>query len=380
MRTDGAVDEGRRNPAGIDPDVFLRERYQHDASRRRTLNAYYAIKPLLPRGVQIRARRLRARRAGRGFPAWPIEPLLVEHQQALLRLRMAEQAVTRLPLVNLWPDGRRFAVVVTHDVESAAGVENIPAVLEVEARFGVVSSWNFVAEWYPIAAGTFERVRDAGGEIGLHGIRHDGRLFSDRTSFERSLTAIRRYMSDWDAVGFRSPSLHRNSDWMAELGCLYDSSFPDTDPFEPQPGGCCSILPYFLDTIVELPVTMVQDHTLWEILQEPTIDIWRRKADWLIANGGLINVLVHPDYVLTPARLESYAQLLAYLRDAIDKHAGWHALPRDVASWWTARTRMRVLADQDGHRVVNDGPVGEWGDRATLAWASDRDGVMHIDV
>jgi hypothetical protein len=380
VRTDGAIEEGRRDPAGIDPDVFLRERYREHASRRRALNAYYAIKPLLPRRLQITARRLHARRALPAFPAWPIEPMLVEHQQALLRRRLSEESLTRLPLVNLWPDARRFAVIVTHDVESSAGVENISAVLELEARYGVISSWNFVAEWYPIPAGTFELVRGAGCEIGVHGIRHDGLLFRDRASFESLLPTIHRYLRDWEAVGFRSPALHRNPDWMAELGCLYDSSFPDTDPFEPQPGGCCSILPYFLDTIVELPVTMAQDHTLWEILRQSNIDLWRRKGDWLIANRGLVNVLVHPDYVSSPARLELYAQLLGYLREQVEDQAGWHALPREVASWWQARAQMRVAQEQAGYRIVHDGPVGAWAERATLAWASECDGMMHVDV
>ena len=66
---------------------------------------------------------------------------------------------------------------------------------------------------------------------------------------------------------------HRNADWMPELGCLYDSSFPDTYPFEPQAGGCCSIFPFFLGDLVELPITLVQDHTMWEILRHDAMDL-----------------------------------------------------------------------------------------------------------
>src|ERR1700690_4080785 len=345
MRHD-ALKAERPSPAAIDPDFYLYERYRAPASQRRALNAYYAVKPLLPRRLQIAARRMYAKRERPAFPAWPIEPLLVEHEHERLRRSLAEGALARLPLVNYWPDGRRFAVVMTHDVESSAGVENIAAVLELERRHSVVSCWNFVAEWYPIPAATFDLVRDAGGEIGLHGIKHDGRLFGDRVSFETELPAIHRYMSDWGVVGFRSPALHRNPDWMGELGCLYDSSFPDTDPYEPQPGGCCSIFPFFLGELVELPITMVQDHTLWEILRRPTIDLWQVKGDWVIANHGLINVIVHPDYVRSPQRLELYARLLGYLRERIDAQGGWHALPREVASWWRNRAEMSVVVEQ----------------------------------
>ena len=110
-------------------------------------------------------------------------------------------------------------------------------------------------------------IRAKGCEIGLHGIKHDCKLFESRASFEAELPKIHRYLREWQAVGFRSPATHRNADWMPELGCLYDSSFPDTDPFEPQGGGCCSIFPFFLGDLVELPITLVQDHTMLEILR-----------------------------------------------------------------------------------------------------------------
>ena len=176
------------------------------------------------------------------------------------------------------------------------------------------------------------------------------------------------------------PALHRNADWMAELGCLYDSSFPDTDPYEPQPGGCCSILPYFLGSLVELPVTLVQDHTLWEILREPDIQLWRRKADWIIANHGLINVIVHPDYVDSPQRLELYARLLSYLREQVAAHNGWHALPREVASWWRARAGMAVAGEGEAASIVAGEDSDGWLPRAGIAWASARDGGIAIDV
>ena len=50
---------------------------------------------------------------------------------------------------------------------------------------------------------------------------------------------------------------------MPRLGFEYDSSYTDTDPYEPQPGGCCSYLPYFNESLVELPITLPQDHTVF---------------------------------------------------------------------------------------------------------------------
>jgi hypothetical protein len=234
-------------------------------------------------------------------------------------------------------------------------------VMEVERRHGFVSSWNFVAEWYPIERGLFDYIRLSGGEIGLHAIKHDGKLFESRANFEADLPKIHRYMREWQAVGFRSPATHRNADWMPELGCLYDSSFPDTDPFEPQPGGCCSILPYFLGEMVELPITLVQDHTLFEVLRTRSIEHWTQKSDWIIRNHGLINLNTHPDYLDTPERLRMYEEFLVYLSSHRD---GWHALPRDVAGWW--RTRSALGCEEREGTVRVAGPGAE---RASVAWA-----------
>jgi peptidoglycan/xylan/chitin deacetylase (PgdA/CDA1 family) len=273
-----------------------------------------------------------------------------------------------VPLVGLWPEGRGWANVLTHDVEGPLGVSNVRRVLEIERRHGFVSSWNFVAEWYPIEAGLFDHIRAMGGEIGLHAIKHDCKLFSSRASFEAELPAIHRYLDEWEAVGFRSPATHRNPDWMPELGCLYDSSFPDTDPFEPQAGGCCSILPFFLGDLVELPITLVQDHTLFEILREDSIGQWTRKSDWIIENHGLVNLITHPDYLDTPRRLRLYEDFLEYLAT---QPGGWHALPRDVARWWRTRSGLRCVEDADGVRI--EGPGAE---RAAVTWArADGDAV-----
>lgn len=342
---------------------YLEERYRESGGRRSLpLSAYYALKPRLPRRLQIAMRRLYAKRQMRTeFPRWPIEPLLVDRRREELRAELDRRGEERAPTIANWPEGRRFAAILTHDVEGPAGVANVRKVIDIERRHGFVSSWNFVAEWYPIPDGLLDEVRAAGCEVGLHAIKHDCKLFESRARFEAELPAIHRYLAAWDADGFRSPATHRNPAWMPELGARYDSSFPDTDPFEPQPGGCCSILPFFLGDTVELPITLVQDHTLWEILREDSIDHWRSKSDWLIANGGLINLITHPDYLDTPARLRMYEEFLEYLAD---QGHGWHALPREVAAWWRTRAGLRCVEDGEEARIHGDGA-----ERASLIWA-----------
>jgi peptidoglycan/xylan/chitin deacetylase (PgdA/CDA1 family) len=358
------------------PEHYLYESYLGPSRRSWALDLYYGLKPMLPRRVQLALRRAYARRqAETAFPAWPAERVLLDLRDNDLRRHLRNGSGPRLPFVGWWPEGRRFAVILTHDVEGPAGIENIPRVLEIERRHGFVSSWNFCAEWYPIPGGVFDAVRAAGCEVGLHGILHDGRLFRDRETFEANLPKIHRYMREWGASGFRSPATHRNADWMPELGCLYDTSFPDTDPFEPQPGGCCSIFPFFIDDLVELPITLVQDHTLFEILRDRSVERWVEKSEWIIERGGLVNLLVHPDYLLTEERLALYDEFLGFLAA---QAGGWHALPRDVARWWKDRSLLECRRDERGEaRIVGPRPAaGE----PTVMWAEERDGRVAFDL
>jgi peptidoglycan/xylan/chitin deacetylase (PgdA/CDA1 family) len=358
----------------IDPQHFLHERYRSPDQGSRLRQAYYTAKPLLPRRVQLALRRayapLQARQA---FPAWPIEPILVHHREERLRREIRDSDGGSVPLVNLWPKRRRFATVLTHDVEGPAGVDNVMRVADLERRYGFVSSWNFVADWYHIPEGLFDYLRAAGCEIGLHGIRHDGRLFRDRAHFEADLPLIRDSLKRWGAVGFRSPATHRNAEWMSELPVLYDSSFPDTDPFEPQPGGCCSILPFHLGDVIELPITLVQDHTLFEILRDQSVDRWVHKSEWIIRHRGLINIIVHPDYVIEQTRLDVYEAFLAWLAA---QEEGWHALPRDVARWWRQRETLEVQAGPNGTFVL----AGRTDFDATVAYAREEGDEVVIDA
>jgi peptidoglycan/xylan/chitin deacetylase (PgdA/CDA1 family) len=353
----------------VDARYYLEERFARRPRSARSLTLYYRLKPLIPRRVQIAVRRRLARRlrrrhsVGGGFPRWPVEPVLVERREAQLRRRVRGSASERVPLLGMWPDGHRFAYVLTHDVEGEQGLAAARRLLEIEARHGMVSAWFLVADDYPIDDDVVGAIRAAGGEIGLHGLHHDGRLFESRERFERQLPAIRRYLRDWDADGFRSPATHRHAGWMPELGSGYDSSFHDTDPFDAQPGGCCSILPYFLGDLVELPITLPHDFTMFELLREPDIRLWRAKAAWIAEHGGLVNVLVHPDYALTEERLRHYDELLGFL-SSLD--GGWHALPREVASWWRRRAALAdTLGDEPGVDALAAAGAPVW-------WAEQR--------
>jgi hypothetical protein len=334
-----------------DIDYYLYERYQ-GKSGGLLRKAYYAAKPFLPRSVQLMLRRRYVTvQAGAAFPAWPREPVLVDLVRDVLRTALSGGAA-EIRRIAPWPAASTSAFVITHDVEWDAGLRHAPVIAELEGELGFTSSWNIVPERYPIDWKIVDGLRAAGCEIGIHGLKHDGKLFQSRRIFEARCARINEYARQWNAVGFRSPSTLRNADWMPQLQFEYDSSFPDTDPYEPQPGGCCFIWPYFLGNMVELPMTLPQDHTLFEILGKRDIVIWKEKAEWIMQHGGLVLINIHPDYMLTEERLGFYREFLLFMKNALGV---WHALPRDVAKWWRDRDASRIRGDGNGYSI--EGPA-----------------------
>jgi peptidoglycan/xylan/chitin deacetylase (PgdA/CDA1 family) len=320
------------------------------------LRAYYAVRPALPRPVQLRLRRVFTRVQGRSsFPAWPAEDSLDDLYTWLFTL-VAEVAGRPVPYLDPWPDGKSWALVLTHDVETDVGYGDMELLRGPERERGYTSSWNFVGQRYLVGDDVVRALHDEGCEVGVHGLRHDGRDLASRRLMERRLPAMREYAQRWGAVGFRSPATQRRWDLMPRLGFEYDTSYSDTDPYEPQPGGCCTYLPYFNQRMVELPITMPQDHTLLRILQHADADVWIRKAEHVRERRGMVLILTHPDYARDPRLSAGYRRLLDTFQadDSV-----WPALPKEVAAWWRQRAASTIRADHDGWTV--DGPASARG-------------------
>ena len=298
------------------------------------VHGYYAVRPVLPRPVQLAMRRTLAKRQGLPeFPAWPDELGLHGLYSWLLDLATATAGVP-VPWLAPWPDGKTWAFVLTHDVETQQGRDERELLRADERTRGYRSSWNFVPERYDVDAATRAAVEADGCEVGVHGLRHDGKDLASARALTRRLPAIRRNADAWGATGFRSPATQRGGRLMPRLGFDYDSSYTDTDPYEPQPGGCCTGYPYFIDDLVELPITLPQDHTLFEILREPDGRIWLDKAQALRRRGAMVLVLTHPDYARDPREAAAWRDLLELFHG---DDTMWQPLPREMAAWWRQR-------------------------------------------
>jgi glycosyltransferase involved in cell wall biosynthesis len=313
---------------------------------------YYNLKPYLPWSFRMALRRIMARRKRKTCQdVWPIN-----------------EAVGQPP-VNWrgWPDGKKFALVLTHDVEGPAGLAKCRQLMQMEKKLGFHSSFNFIPEGdYAVSRQLREELAQNGFEVGVHDLHHDGRLYQSRQNFSENARQINRYLKEWGAVGFRSGFMLHNLEWLHDLDIQYDASTFDTDPFEPQNDGAGTIfplwIPYPADNhlrkpvpdrqrgYVELPYTLPQDSTLFLLFREPTPEIWLRKLDWVASRGGMAHVNVHPDYLAFEKEGRSsrhfpvafYEALLERVKAKYGDSC-WHALPKEIAEWYGNQHRARIV-------------------------------------
>lgn len=298
---------------------------------------FYLVRPILPRSLVIALRgKLIRYKLSRFTDIWPIDT----------RAAQIPGGWTG------WPKGTRFALILTHDVERKKGYENCKKLMKVEQHIGFRSSFNFVPERYTVSPMLRKQLTDNGFEVGVHGLNHDGKLYKSKRTFLKRAAKINHYLKDWRAVGFRSPAMHHNLDWIHHLNIEYDLSTFDTDPFEPQPGGMGTIFPFCVQNknsktaYIEMPYTLPQDFTLFILMRKRGIDIWKQKLDWIARNGGMALVIVHPDYLnfgtgdlnVDEYPISFYAEFLEYIKF---RYGGqfWNALPSEVSRFWKTRRK-----------------------------------------
>ena len=286
-------------------------------------NCYYAVRPFLPIEIRWFLQKTAAKRID-GFktmPIWPLPELTGELEGII------------------WPGEFQCACLLTHDVETQFGFDHIRDVCEVEKKLGLKSSWNIIPNLYKIDQSTMDYLCESGMEVGVHDWNHDGKLFSDKRLFDERVKKINRKIKEWDVKGFRAGMAFHHDEWMQDIECVYDSSYYDSDPYQPMGGGCSQIAPFKLGELIELPYTMPQDHVLfiakaemkiskncdemdgqrrknWKWIKKYInqnnsktqtdknclngIDIWKMKARWLYENNGMILMVTHPDYLCHP--------------------------------------------------------------------------------
>ncbi len=237
--------------------------------------------------------------------------------------------------------------------------------MDLNDSFAVKSSFQIVPELrYPIPDSFLPSIRERGFEINIHDLNHDGHLFTNRKQFLKRAERINRYARQYGALGFRSAVMYRNIDWYDALDLDYDMSIPNVAHFDPQQGGCCTVMPFFIGRILELPVTTTQDYTLFHILNDYSTRLWKEQIARIRNAHGLMSFLIHPDYIIDEAARRVYTELLQYLTELRAEGETWIALPREVAGWWRLRSEMELVQEGNSWRIQ-----GKGSERARLAYA-----------
>jgi hypothetical protein len=350
------------------------ERYRQQRNGRLELFAtsepvrtfYYLIRKCLPFRVRRELQRIYfSDWKELPFPAWPVDFTVDTLHLEILRLTLEASGAKKLPFIWFWPDGAPSCLIMTHDVETSAGRDFTFKLMDLDDAHGIKASYQVIPEErYEVPHEYISRIRRRGCEFNLHDLNHDGHLYSERVEFARRATGINSYVHQYNTQGFRAGAMYRRQDWYDVFEFSYDMSVPNVAHLEPLRGGCCTVMPYFIGKILELPLTTTQDYSLFHILEDYSIDLWKQQLGLIRERNGLMSLLTHPDYLIERRARKVYESLLDYLRQMIACEKIWAPLPGDVDRWWRARSQMRLVRRGKGWEIV-----GQEKERARLAYA-----------
>src|SRR5262249_28678493 len=122
-------------------------------------------------------------------------------------------------------------------------------------------------------------------------------------------------------------------------------------------------------------VTTVQDYTLFHLLGERSIDLWKNQINLILEKNGLASFIVHPDYLLQADTRRVYEQLLDHLRGLREEAGVWCASPEDVNSWWRMRNLMSLEKKGNSWKILGDQTK-----RARVAYARNANGSIVYEL
>ena len=336
---------------------------------------YYFVRPLLPVSVRKRFQKSYLRGWHRiEFPRWPVDCSVDSLMQTAMTRVLQSRGNEKVPFIWFWPDGAPSCAVMTHDVETLKGLDFCEHLMDCDDLLGIKSSFQIIPEVrYTVSETVLDNFRRRGFEVNVHDLNHDGALFQHREEFLRRASQINKYSRMFRSTGFRSGAMYRNQSWFDAFEFSYDMSVPNVAHLDPQRGGCCTVMPYFIGKIVELPLTTTQDYSLFHIMEDYSTDLWIQQMEIILAKNGMMSFISHPDYLIETRAQQVYLDLLTHLAKLrVDKKL-WIGLPGEVNQWWRNRSQMKLVKQGDRWRI--DGPDS---DRARVAYATlANDGVAY---
>lgn len=274
------------------------------------------------------------------FPSWPVETSVETIRHIFFACKSLLGNGDLEPLSS-WPENKKFAVVLSHDIDTSEGFHNIDKFIRIEKRYNMRSCWFVVGQFFNAHRNQLTALMQDGFEIGCHGYVHDNKLISlGQVRMRDSLLRCADMLNKLEIKGFRSPSLLRSAELFNVLKdlFLYDSSVPDTEAFlqiAPR-SGCCTVFPYKTQgKLWELPITLPLDSTLLALGYKPDkiYGIWKDKIEWIKKIGGMVQIATHSEsyYSGNSDMLRVYEKLLDFISH--DSDYCWIAKPQEIVAW-----------------------------------------------
>jgi hypothetical protein len=121
----------------------------------------------------------------------------------LLKARQTE----RVPFIWFWPNAAPAALIMTHDVEAAAGRDFSAQLMDIDDSYGIKSAFQVVPEMrYDAHAEFLDVFRRRGFEVNDHDLNHDGDLFQNKEDLARKGFAPERCIAT--RIGMRRLTFH----------------------------------------------------------------------------------------------------------------------------------------------------------------------------
>ena len=299
----------------------------------------------------IRNRFFKAKRGVTAFREELLGP--VEFLRSLFLASLSIASQDPIPIIGFWRRGKSYALAVSHDVETQLGLEDgAGRLIEVEKELGIRSTWNLPTNRYPLSSQLVIALAE-NGEVGCHDTKHDGRLLF--ASITDKLDRVKRcrerleFLSRRPVRGFRAPLLQHSRELVETLGKAgyeYDSSMPSWEPLSPtslKPHGIGAVFPFLISGLVEIPVSMPQDHQLIRVgglRVAEAVDQLLEVSRWIKGTRGACVLLVHPDYEF--GQEEGRKEYLRLLRSFRSDPACDIMTLGEMARWWIYRQESYI--------------------------------------
>lgn len=268
---------------------------------------------------------------------------------------------------EMWPNGKKFAVALTHDVDwlyrwrpkstikgvftgksreaisSLAGLKrdrwwNFDKIINLEQQKGFKSTFFFMplSHQYRLKQAPLNEIKKAGNEIALHSISPENwRFFLKEKNILEKQTGNKVYGVRQHYLRLKLPKTFEIID---NTGLTYDTSLGSSQEIGFRSGFTLPYHPYRFSKrepfrFLELPLTVMDCALLKEESPKQAVDEIIKVAK---KYNGLLVILWHQrvfDEVDFPSWGDTYKYILEKIGD------GWIAQCQDIARWWLNRRK-----------------------------------------